>query len=62
MKKIIAILCAFVIMFAFAACGKKECEVCGKEAKTKKYTYQGESAYLCKDCGSLLDLAKSMAK
>lgn len=60
MKKILAVVLAVIVMFTFAACGSKECEICGKEGKTKKYTVQGKSAYLCETCGGLADLANSM--
>ena len=61
MKKIIAILLVVLLAFAFVSCGKGECEVCGKTASLKKFTYQGESAQLCKDCYDLAKLGASMA-
>lgn len=61
MKKFIAIVCAAVTVFAFAACGSKKCEMCQKDdVKTKKYTVQGKSAYLCEDCGKLAEFASGI--
>ncbi|MBR3934268.1 MAG: hypothetical protein IKJ68_10240 [Clostridia bacterium] len=61
MKKIIALVCSVVIMLSFAACGSKECEVCGSTNGTKKYTIQGESGYLCEEHGKLADMASEFA-
>lgn len=61
MKKIIAILLVVLLAFAFVSCGKGECEVCGKTASLKKFTYQGQSSELCKDCYALAEMGASMA-
>ena len=60
MKKIIAILLVVLLAFAFVSCGKGECEFCGQTASLKKFTYQGESAKLCKDCYALAEIGASI--
>ena len=62
MKKVLAILCALIVIFSFAACSPSKCEVCNRETDTKKYSIEGKSAYLCEDCGALVDLAKQFKK
>ena len=57
MKKIIAILLVVLLAFAFVSCGKGECELCGKTASLKKFTYDGESAKFCKDCYALAEMS-----
>ena len=60
MKKLVALISAIVLTFSLCACAPKECEMCGKEGKTKKYTVAGESSYLCESCGALADLANAL--
>lgn len=60
MKKIIALIGAIAISLSLCSCAPGECEACGAEGRTKRYTYQGESAYLCENCGAIIDLAKSL--
>ena len=60
MKKFMALISAAAIALSLCACAPKECELCGREEKTKKYRYEGESAYLCEDCGQLADAANAM--
>jgi len=62
MKKILAILCSVVVLFTFVACSNGKCDSCGKEGKVKKYTFQGESANLCEDCGAAFDALKDLAE
>ena len=40
----------------------EECELCGDEGKTKKYTVEGESSYLCEDCGELVEGLEKLQK
>lgn len=62
MKKILAIAAAVLLALSVVSCGDKgKCEGCGETAKLKKYTFQGESAKLCKDCGAIVDLANSLS-
>ena len=61
MKKIMAILAALMMLFAFAACSSHDCEVCGAEGEgDNKVEYQGETAYLCDDCEALFNLGVGM--
>ena len=62
MKKFIAILCAAVTVFAFAACGKGKCDLCQQEKSTKKYTVAGETNNLCEQCGAGIDMIQKLAK
>lgn len=66
MKKIrkFGILVGMMSMMAMslAGCGKKrECEICGTKAKCKKFEAEGESAWLCSDCYSLVDSLYNMS-
>jgi len=58
MKKLI---CGLLLVVAMAtmltACGKFECDLCGKEKSGKKYESEvlGEEVIICKDCHEDLD-------
>lgn len=60
MKKFVALIGVIAIALSLCACSPSKCEGCGKEGKTKKYTFQGESGYLCEDCGAIVDYANSL--
>lgn len=60
MKKFIALIGASIVALSLCACNPSECEMCGAEGDTDKYTYEGESAYLCEDCGALVDFANAL--
>lgn len=62
-RRIIAILCLVVILVTLlTACGKTgKCENCGKTAKLKKFTYEGESAWVCDDCYNQLKALTDLA-
>lgn len=51
-------LAMIVAMMAtcFAGCGKKTCELCGKEKKCKTFTMDGEKVTLCEDCDAIAEL------
>lgn len=61
MKKFLALIGVLAIALSLCACNPSQCELCGQEGSTEKYTYEGESAYLCEDCGALVDLANELA-
>ncbi len=50
MKKILALMMVFAIVFCLVACGGGgKCEGCGKTTKNK-LEVAGESGYICDDC------------
>lgn len=53
-----AVMALTTVMLAMSlvGCGGKkgECELCGEEKTLTKYTFEGESAWLCKDCKKLM--------
>ena len=53
MKKVIAVSCLVLAMVTMlTACGKFECEMCGKESKGKKYKQEllGQEYTCCESC------------
>ena len=62
MKRFLAVVLAMALMltmaFAFTACSKGECEMCGQTASLKTFKAGGESAKLCGTCH---DIAKAFA-
>ena len=59
-RRIIAILCLIVILVTLlTGCKYGKCEECGKKTTLKKFTYNGESAWLCSDC---YDQAEALVK
>ena len=61
MKKFLALIGVAAIALSLCACNPSECEFCGREGSTKKYTFEGESSYLCEDCGAIVDLANELS-
>lgn len=63
MKRFVVLLLALSMIFALVACGggtkTTNCELCGKEAKCKSITYEGETGWFCSDC---YDLANATIK
>ena len=55
MKRICAALCALCLLFVLSGC-QGVCDACGQKGRVKKITFMGESANLCSDCASLLDM------
>lgn len=51
MKKIIALVCLAVMLLTFTACGKFECESCGRESSGgHTIEVMGEKGKVCDDC------------
>ena len=62
MKKIMAILAALMMLFAFAACSSHDCDDCGKEGEgTNKVEANGETGYFCDNCAPLAELGAAIA-
>ncbi len=61
MKRIISIIATVLLLASLlTACGKFECELCGKDSRGKKYTKEvlGREITYCKECNeNLNDLA-----
>ncbi|MBE7019242.1 MAG: hypothetical protein E7413_05145 [Ruminococcaceae bacterium] len=49
MKRVLALLCAFCLLFVLSGCVGK-CDNCGKSGAVTKVSFEGEEANLCKDC------------
>lgn len=61
MKKIISLIALMLILVSvLCACGKFECDLCGKEKTGKKYTKEilGEEVNYCQDCHDNMEDAK----
>lgn len=51
MKKVLAVFLVALLAFCTFSCGKKGiCNACGKEARLKEVSYQGETGHFCSDC------------
>ncbi len=61
MKKLVCIIAALVLVFAFTSCTNTgTCESCGDEnVKLKTFTYANESYDVCESCYKLLKLFSS---
>lgn len=63
MKRKIAMLFVIVLtMLTLTACGKFECDFCGKEKSGKSYTVSmwGEESVICKECKDGINEMKNM--
>ena len=60
MKKVLAVVCALVLMLALTACSKFECDICGEEktGKQHKRTILGEKVTMCDDCHEAFEKAE----
>lgn len=55
MKKIMAMIAALMMLFAFAACSSHDCDFCGKKGEgDNKMEGAGETIYVCDDCKEIL--------
>ena len=56
LRRILAILLVVLVLLTlFTACSKTgKCDLCHKEAKLKKLTIDGETAWLCDSCYQLM--------
>lgn len=56
MKKYSIILLFCILSLVLTGCAKKhECDWCGEEKKCKEINFEGETIYLCDDCGEDFD-------
>ena len=62
-KRIVTLLLvAMMALVVLTACGKRECDLCGKEAKTKVLKVEGEKKHLCEECYDLVEGMQNFAE
>lgn len=61
--KVLVLMSVMVLMATgLTGCGKKECDICGEEARCKTEEVLGEEINICKDCEEDLEDLADMFK